>query len=62
MVHIFHCVSLGLVHLCKGPLEGSLMEGLISKGAYNWDTKKCFERSYSIGAVLIKICFAFTGF
>ena len=22
------------------------MEGLISKGAYNWDRKKCFERSY----------------
>lgn len=33
------------------------MEGVISKGAYNWDTKKCFERSYSIGAVVIKICF-----
>ena len=37
------------------------MEGLISKGAYNWD-KKCLERSYSIGTVLIKICFAFVGF
>ena len=38
------------------------MEGLISKGAYNWDKKKCLERSYSIGAVVIKICFAFAGF
>jgi len=38
------------------------MEGLISKGAYNWDKKKCLERSYSIGAVVIKICFAFYWF
>ena len=38
------------------------MEGLISKGAYKRDKKKCLERSYSIGAVVIKICFAFTGF
>ena len=38
------------------------MEGLISKGAYNGDRKKCLERSYSIGAVVMKICFAFTGF
>ena len=38
------------------------MEGVISKGAYNWDKKKCFERSYSIGTVLIKICCAFVGF
>ena len=39
------------------------MEGLISKGAYNWDKKKkCSERSYSIGVVVIKISFAFVGF
>ena len=45
MVHIFHCVSLGLVHLCKGPEEGSLMEGLISKGAYNWDKKSALKEA-----------------
>ena len=38
------------------------MEGLISKGAYNWDKKKCLERSYNIAAEVIKICFEFTGF
>ena len=45
MVHIFHCISLGLVHLCKGPCEGSLMEGVISKGAYNWDKKSALKEA-----------------
>lgn len=34
-------------------MEGRLINGI---------KKRCLERSYSIGAVVIKICFAFVGF